>query len=78
MQYYDLERAKIATLNCTLRKPVLETNYNITRRRANIYRIYLFEMVQCIDAIFAHLRNKSDASDENPMIFFSDQTTSSW
>lgn len=35
--------------------------------------LYLFEMVQRVDAVLAHLRDESDAGDEDPVILLGDE-----
>lgn len=41
-------------------------------------RIYLFEVIQRVDAILAHLRNEGDAGDEHPVILLGNQATGGW
>lgn len=50
--------------------------------RANVRRIsqtsiswiYLFEVIQRIDAVFTHFRDEGDTGDEDPVILLRDQT----
>lgn len=42
--------------------------------RTSISWIYLFEVIERVDAVLAHFRDESDASDEDPVILFGDQT----
>lgn len=42
--------------------------------RTSISWMYLFEMIQRVDAVLAHFRDEGDAGDEDPVILLGDQT----
>lgn len=63
---------RFTTSNRILWKPVPELIIGRVYR-TSVSWIYLFEVIQRVDAVLTHLRDESDTGDEDPVILLCDQ-----